>query len=1027
MSQSSLGQVGPTLFIGLGGAGGHVVGRLNRLMDETFADEYERLGDARPIQFLLLDTDDFEKLDSDVRDSLDKPQQSFVSLSHFNPRRYAEKQLEIHDTDLKRWFDRAALPYLEDVTIHDGASRLRMLGRLGLHRHYDVVERQIRAKVDAALDAGVHKESTRLRPDPPPLRIYLVASSCGGTGSAIFLDVAFLVNRIVRDRGWSPEVTGFVFLPSPYIEANAKMDPALEAFYQHNAWAFFEELNYFLARPERIPEYALDPDRRYGELPRPLDQYGRDLLRTVYLIGNNIPPVGMLPLGRPLYEYTAQGIFHTFLTPEEGAIQSHYSNIKSKLKDRDRKFDLVKRFAAFGYAEYRSSGADYSDKLVATLVHDHWQQLSGGRLDEEGARAEARKLERVLDDGLNRYDRDAGEWRANLGLGDLHDGGPLPSATEIHQSRDDADQSCRKTKQEIVEVARRDLTEALRKALGERLLDPPHGVAGELDALEAFRDIVERRARSLMDTPEKPPIGASDAINDRLSELAGEIPKEGRWFGKRAFEAAREAFNTRARNVENDIQKIGREWLKAEVRRELGTVLSDDIVPFLKSRIEALERITRALADHAPSRPDAPNPFAVPTIREVPPLRMLVEERIEADAAKAREDHATTVRADLREAWAEAVHELARGDDAAAERLRERIADTWSAQITRESDHVDIEAAVRDWVKREHGPEIERAPTPEMDRGNARGAPASREMILAQLEALSTPACPLDRSTVDRSDSVPKIFAVVGPFNDASHAKAQLSLRDTCSHIGGHTKDRIAVLQTWYAFSSRALDGMETLRRSYLRRDRRQSLPHIDKLWNEEGLFQSEGTDDLNERDEELVARLLALSLALSEGQGETAFGERMRLHFDQPDGERPFLLAYRDSGYGHTFHWRDARRVPGYAATWKVLAPATSARNGRPDGAAPAGELIAELHDYLASEVRERHDEILAALAEIEPTEAGEPIVRAYRGYLERLETMIVDEERRGHVRYLGLLYRLRDRLETYLTRFEREEPLKL
>lgn len=1020
MSKMSLDQLGPTLFIGLGGAGGHVVARLNRLADNVFEDDYKRLGGACPLQFLLLDTDDFEKLDPEVRDSLGKRQQSFVSLSHFNPRRYAEKQLEIHDTDLKRWFDKDALAYLEDVTIHDGASRLRMLGRLCLHRHYETVEQRIREKVDAALDSGVHKESTRIRPEPPPLRIYIVASSCGGTGSAIFLDIALMVNRIVRDRGWSPDLAGFVFLPFPYIEANSKLDPSLKAYYEHNAWAFFEELNYFLANPERVPEYALDPERRFWDHARPLDEYGRDLMRTIYLVGNHIPTIGTLPLGGPLYEYTAQGIFHTFLTPEEGAIQSHYSNIKSKLKDRDRKFDLVKRFAAFGYAEYRPSSGVVS-KGVEELVFSEWQELLGQRLDDDKLNRLTKELVGQFNARLDKFRRQARDWQPTLGIEGPGDRVSDLDVSQIHQLPETAQSQGRRVINTIIEQARTELKDAVSRLLEERLKAPVAGIEAERMVLERLREELVRSCGTMLASAQHPGITDDEKLRTEITELARTKPEPKRRlpFGKgKIDDAERSLFVNALNGIRHRIREVAKAWAASEVERGLAELFDNAVFRLLDEHSDKLRTLAGILKDHEPRLP-APADFnTVPTIQQVPPPRLLDGAALNGELKALRSSEGA--KNELRKVWGEFLSRVsspAFSAEDAAEWLKSRIREVWESRANKELRYESPLAAVEDWAKRLGA------------RDSGAGASSEREAqaLLANLYSLSAPACPVDVESFDKSDPVARIFAVVGPFKGDDDAKNQLSIPYPCSHIGGANGNRIAVLQTWYAFSSRAIEGVEALRRSYLRRDRKQSLPHIDKRWNAEGLFQSTGTGDLNSRDEELVARLLALAPYFHSTNGDLQLGSRFRLQRDERDDTPLSLLVYADQGYGYTFHWRDVRRRDGYDGTWMVLQPSSSARNGRAIDSGRETDLLTELRTYLMSEAREQHEEVLADLSEIENTEAGVPIIEAYRRYIDALDLAIADEERQGRIKHLDLLRRLMGRLDEYVRGLGHEAPVKL
>lgn len=352
--------ISPTLVIGMGGAGIRVVGWLSRLFRAQPGGAESEPPETDAHQFLLLDTDDFEHLQS----ASDSENADFVSLGHFNPYHYAESELRSHKSDLHRWFDAVTLPLLEDGFIRDGASRLRMQGRLCLHYHYRAVEARLREKVDLALGACLPSASAEEKGGQRTVRVVLVASSCGGTGSAIFLDVAALVERLTRDRGATASILGCVLLPFSITDAAVRVDRDLVSYYRQNAWAFFQELNYALLHPERLHEIALAPWREGGR-PAESTAFGRDLFETLFLIEGDIPNVGSLTL-QQLFRYCAHGLHHVLSAIEDLAPRSVLSNVRTKLRERDRTFGLVKRFATFGFAEIdllRSFGASESAEL----------------------------------------------------------------------------------------------------------------------------------------------------------------------------------------------------------------------------------------------------------------------------------------------------------------------------------------------------------------------------------------------------------------------------------------------------------------------------------------------------------------------------------------------------------------------------------------------------------------------------------------------------------------------------------------
>jgi hypothetical protein len=1018
MAAPNLEGIYPTLFVGLGGAGGHVLGRLNRLFQAEFGAALESGSDASPLQFLLLDTDDFEKLDEEVRDGLGGAERNFLSLSHFNPRRYAERQLSITDSDVHRWLDRNALRYLDDAIIHDGASRLRQLGRLCLHYHYERVEQRIRDKIDRALDADVHTRAVRIKPEPRPIRVFLVTSSCGGTGSGTFLDVAMLISRIVRDRGAVPDMQAFVYLPFPFIEANAQIDPALEPFYQHNAWAFFEELNYFIDNPERMPEHVLDPHRRLNDPARPAGDYGLDIFRTVYLIGNHVPPVGTLKLGGPLHSYVANGIFHTFLTPEEGSIQSHYSNIKAKLKDKDRIHRLPKRFATFGYAEYRRRNQGITDHLVREAVAGDWNALLGPEATPEVIHAEAGALTRALRSMVTDAINEAKGWSlSKLGDGAFITGDPLDKNQMVRRVNGllaDADAEREAKAKELKDDAEAMIPRVLEARLRERLLTPPRGLRTELCALQALRAEVGRLISEL-DVPAIEPLVNDPQLTHSVAEIRAKIPEPGKKYRVigplQANERGIDTVRKKSDALIDRVRTTASEQLETQTKRAVREVLRDTIDQRLSSLIDRLQRAVGWLGEERPVPGGASALVVSPTIQEVPPADVVQGNDFVARAEAFRRVHEAIVAPQRRDLWAGT---LDRGGLDSVRAFRLDLETLWTKQVTRVHGDKGIREWITDWAEQLVTRQGNRARTAkDIERG-----------LLARLLPLSTPACTLDRAMLDKADTVPEIVAVVGPFSDEKEAEQELSIRGHSSLIGSPASDRIAVLQTWYAFSSRAIEGMETLRSSYLKRDRTNSLPHVHKDWNDCGL--TEHVDAAARYSpEELghVVRMLALSRHFRTGELPGITVQR-----DERDADDArYLLEYRAVEGKMALRWRDIRIMPDFRN--RVELPLLNGSRGfdAPYVNGLGWDLERDLAAYLGAEPRQRHAQLLGLINELEHTPDHGPKYRAtYAAYEEYLNDLIRREVTHGRERYLPMLRRLADALHVHRRMLqEAESPL--
>src|SRR5438445_4296623 len=94
---------------------------------------------------------------------------------------------------------------------------LRTLGRLAFIDNYRQIAARLRGDLEACLDpealtaAG---KNTRLQIRSNRPRVYVVASLAGGTGSGIFIDLAYVIRGILKSMGYAqPNVIGLLLAP----------------------------------------------------------------------------------------------------------------------------------------------------------------------------------------------------------------------------------------------------------------------------------------------------------------------------------------------------------------------------------------------------------------------------------------------------------------------------------------------------------------------------------------------------------------------------------------------------------------------------------------------------------------------------------------------------------------------------------------------------------------------------------------------------------------------------------------------
>lgn len=282
----------PAIVIGLGGTGSWVLSWLKKDLVETHGSL-----DKVPVRLLLIDTADIitdvgqpgvdgvqvQGKDSDVlRGSysrfiiLDRDEE-FLRIPTAHD---VSSVLNIRSAVLRRdpnvehfthWFRPEVFPQQSLVSLPDGAGQFRQLGRLalllGIHIHGpdDQVYSNLRNLIERtaqAVDPGGQRE----------LDIHIVGSFAGGTGSGIFLDVAWLVRK-VTPLDVKLFITGFFALPNVWTQ-NLSMEMRAKTF------AAWRELNRMLTIREKHNEFMV----RWGIGPQKIYEVQEPAYDQVYLV-----------------------------------------------------------------------------------------------------------------------------------------------------------------------------------------------------------------------------------------------------------------------------------------------------------------------------------------------------------------------------------------------------------------------------------------------------------------------------------------------------------------------------------------------------------------------------------------------------------------------------------------------------------------------------------------------------------------------------------------------------------------------
>jgi hypothetical protein len=263
-----------TLILGLGGTGFEVARRTKELLASMYGQNLPR--DRFPIRFLCIDFD----LQSNAIGPLTPDETLLLDGTPI----IADALDAYERTDPA--FLAAVAPWAEGdvlrlVQLHKGAQQLRSLGRLLLFRK----GREIRDRLISALDFTADAK-LEPRPDVAGTEVIIIASSCGGTGAGLLLDVAAWA-REGRDRS----VTAMTAVRAAYELHD------VESRTFRNYYSLLKELSALSTGKSPLHDYTT-ANRPWRFQPMPIDRL------LVFDNAGGGPGVGRMTLDE-LYSYMA--------------------------------------------------------------------------------------------------------------------------------------------------------------------------------------------------------------------------------------------------------------------------------------------------------------------------------------------------------------------------------------------------------------------------------------------------------------------------------------------------------------------------------------------------------------------------------------------------------------------------------------------------------------------------------------------------------------------------------------------------
>ncbi len=420
-------KINRTICIGLGGTGRDILMRIRRLIVDRYGD-FKQLP---VISFVHIDTDngtsnttglktgntyhgidlrfsDAEKVAATMTrtevDVLTKELSKRGSNYDGSPGAYS---------NIASWFPPQLLKNLK--AIDEGAQAIRPVGRLAFFHNY----RKIKVAIESAERKTRGHEAFMIRNNwsvDNKLNIFVVGSLCGGTGSGVFLDVAYCLRQMYGNDG--AQIVGY-FVISPELYGNAPDKNA-------NAYAALKELNYYATAGTTFKaEYDLQ-NLEFLEESRPPFEY-------IYLISNRTARDYKILEKSKLCNIIAHKITLDFageLAPFLNGNRDNY--LRQMIQTDEHPRPNVQRYLTFGLAEIyfpRDIAVQVSLNRIKIKLLDFWLHGEGQSADPNNLlvsfldcwydRSKSKngfviKLQQATTDGSKTFSNALSSWKNRL-------------------------------------------------------------------------------------------------------------------------------------------------------------------------------------------------------------------------------------------------------------------------------------------------------------------------------------------------------------------------------------------------------------------------------------------------------------------------------------------------------------------------------------------------------------------------------------------------------------------------------------
>lgn len=326
------GNACPTIIVGLGGMGGEVA-----QVVKTRPCETSGAAGFPQIAFLCIDTELMHRIQMYSEGRLAWEAEAAVQAKEYVEATVPAVALASYfnrpgpHSHLTAWLD----PKLATVGAVEGGSRgFRALGRLAFFHNYLKISEALRQAANEVVRQTPEAHGYIGESRPRRLHINIISSLMGGTGSGMFLDVAFLAGRLFKE--FNPVISGY-FIISQNLESNSPPQRQHSA----NTYAALTELqHYSYYDTEFFAQYATDMPRFSTKLPP---------FASVYLVGD-VNAAGVRLRQEEVSSMLGGAIWAELTMTKQNPLQKTGLKIREKETQADR-WGWAQTFRSLGFFE----------------------------------------------------------------------------------------------------------------------------------------------------------------------------------------------------------------------------------------------------------------------------------------------------------------------------------------------------------------------------------------------------------------------------------------------------------------------------------------------------------------------------------------------------------------------------------------------------------------------------------------------------------------------------------------------------